>query len=423
MSNIIGRRQIADGVYISNITDSRYKNNCISVCFYNELDENTATENVIVPSIISKSSTDYPTYKLLKNKLSALYGASITGTSGRKYDLQFNGLSAYFLDDVYALSGEKITEEITDIMISCLFSPVTENGIFPEKTVELEKQTVIDDIKSVINDKRAYAVNKAISLMCKGEPMAVTPYGTIERAEKLTGEISYKAYKRLIENTHCEIVCVGCNDFGLVAEKFEEAFSKIERSNINDYSMSISPIKEETATEVERLSVNQSKMVLGFKTHSEDKAALLMLQKIYGGTTTSKLFMNVREKMSLCYYCSASYNDVKGIMTVDCGVENDTIEKAKAEIIHQLDEIKNGNFTDEELSFAELSVMNSYKSIGDSVRGVSGWYTDHIIKDNIETPEEALKRYIGVSRERIIDAAKSMVLDSVYILTSTDTEL
>ncbi len=423
MSNIIGRRQIADGVYISTVTDSRYKSNYISVCFYNELDENTATENVIVPSIISKSNTAYPTYKLLKNRLSALYGAAISATSGRKYDLQFNGLTAYFLDDIYALSGERVAEEMTDLLIGCLLSPVTENGVFPEKTVELEKLTVIDDIKSVINDKRAYAVNKAISLMCKGEPMAVTPYGTVERAEKLTGEISYKAYKRLIENTHCEIVCVGCNDFKLVAKKLEDAFAKVNRNNVNDYSMKLSPIKSETETEIERLTVNQSKMVLGFKTHSEDKAAIQMLQKIYGGTTTSKLFMNVRERMSLCYYCSASYNDVKGIMTVDCGVENDTVEKAKAEIIHQLEEIKNGNFTDEDISFAELSVMNGYKSIGDSVYVVADWYIDHIIKNNIEAPLDALKRYIGVSRERIIAAAQSMELDSVYILTSTDNEL
>ena len=420
MSNIINRRELAKGVYFSSITDSRYKKNFISVCFYQQLSEETATENAIVPYILANRNAVYPTYKLLKNRLSTLYSSRIGTSSGRKYDLNFNGLTAYFLDDVYALSGEKITDEITDMLVDCIFNPVLEDGCFPEKVLNLEKPLLIDDIESVINDKRSYAINNAVKLLCENEPFGVAAEGNAEKAKALTPQDAFRAYKRMLHNTHCEIMCVGCNDFEKVATKFADAFSKVERTDISDYSLTISPIKEQVREYTERLSVNQSKMVLGLKTHSEDTAALVMLQKIYGGTTTSKLFMNVREKMSLCYYCAASYNDVKGLMLVDCGVENENIEKARAEILHQLDEIKNGNITDEELEHARMAVQNSYNSIGDSAQGVAGWYIDHIIKDNIETPAKALEKYLAVSKERIIEAAKSMVLDTVYVLTSLE---
>ena len=418
MSNIINRRKLAEGVHFSSITDSRYKKNYISVCFYQQLSEDTATENAIVPYILANRNAVYPTYKQLKNRLSTLYSSHINPTSGRKYDLNFNGLTAYFLDDVYALSGEKITEEITDMLLDCIFNPLLEDGCFPEKVLNIEKPVLIDDIESVINDKRSYAINNAVKLLCENEPFGVAAEGDVKKAKALTVKDAYRAYKRMLHNSHCEIMCVGCNDFENVAKKFADAFCKIERTEINSYSLFKSPIKELVKEHTERLSVNQSKMVLGFKSHSDDMAAIVMLQKIYGGTTTSKLFMNVREKMSLCYYCAASYNDVKGLMLVDCGVENDNIEKARAEIIRQLEEIKNGNITDEELCHARMAVQNSYNSIGDSAKGVAGWYIDHIIKENIDTPSEALNRYLEADRDRIIEAAKSMVLDTVYVLTS-----
>ena len=124
--------------------------------------------------------------------------------------------------------------------------------------------------------------------------------------------------------------------------------------------------------------------------------------------------------MSLCYYCSAARNDLKGIMLVNSGVENENIEKTKEAVIDQLEEIKNGNFTDEDINFAEMAIKNDLKSVADSAGNVSNWYFDCIRKNDIVTPEEKLERYLGVSKERIIAAAKSMVLDSVYVLTGNE---
>lgn len=420
MNNIINRRKIADGVYFSSITDKRYKKNLISVAFSTQLSEDTATENVIVPVLLTKCNSKLPTYKAFNNKMSRLYASGIGGTAGRQYDLQTISFGAYYLDDIYALSGEKMTGIMTDILIDCLTSPVTENGVFSEKFVELEKKTVIDNIETAINDKRSYAIERAMKTICKGEPASVCSYGTVEKAKLITPDSAYKAYRRMLETMPCEIICTGCSDFEGVAEKFAAAFEKAGRHDIENTTIALSPVKTLTEEVTERLTVNQSKLVLGFKSHSDDDAALVLLQKIFGGTTSSKLFRNVREKMSLCYYCSAARNDLKGIMLVNSGVENENIEKTKEAVIDQLEEIKNGNFTNEDINFAEMAIKNDFKSVADSAGNVSNWYFDCIRKNDIVTPEEKLGRYLGVSKERIIAAAKSMVLDSVYVLTGNE---
>lgn len=420
MNNIINRRKIADGAYFSSITDKRYKKNLISVAFSTQLSEDTATENVIVPVLLTKCNSKLPTYKAFNNKMSRLYASGIGGTAGRQYDLQTISFGAYYLDDIYALSGEKMTGIMTDILIDCLTSPVTENGVFSEKFVELEKKTVIDNIETAINDKRSYAIERAMKTICKGEPASVCSYGTVEKAKLITPDSAYKAYRRMLETMPCEIICTGCSDFDGVAEKFAAAFEKAGRHDIENTTIALSPVKTQTEEVTERLTVNQSKLVLGFKSHSDDDAALVLLQKIFGGTTSSKLFRNVREKMSLCYYCSAARNDLKGIMLVNSGVENENIEKTKEAVIDQLEEIKNGNFTNEDINFAEMAIKNDFKSVADSAGNVSNWYFDCIRKNDIITPEEKLGRYLGVSKERIIAAAKSMVLDSVYVLTGNE---
>lgn len=420
MNNIINRRKIADGVYFSSITDKRYKKNLISVAFSTQLSEDTATENVIVPVLLTKCNSKLPTYKAFNNKMSRLYASGIGGTAGRQYDLQTISFGDYYLDDIYALSGEKMTGIMTDILIDCLTSPVTENGVFSEKFVELEKKTVIDNIETAINDKRSYAIERAMKTICKGEPASVCSYGTVEKAKLITPDSAYKAYRRMLETMPCEIICTGCSDFDGVAEKFAAAFEKAGRHDIENTTIALSPVKTQTEEVTERLTVNQSKLVLGFKSHSDDDAALVLLQKIFGGTTSSKLFRNVREKMSLCYYCSAARNDLKGIMLVNSGVENENIEKTKEAVIDQLEEIKNGNFTNEDINFAEMAIKNDFKSVADSAGNVSNWYFDCIRKNDIVTPEEKLGRYLGVSKERIIAAAKSMVLDSVYVLTGNE---
>lgn len=421
MDNPINRKEIAPGVYFSTVNDDRYKFHRVSVNFYTELNEADAPANAAAFCILTTSNSRYPTYKQLKNRLLRLYGSSVEPHYYKKYDYQCVGMTAQFLDDVFALDGENLTELLTDMLIDCIFSPITENGAFPEKTTELEKQTVIDSIEELINDKRSYAISKAVSLLCSGEPAQYFANGTVEGARALTPQKIYDAYLKVLGTMRCEIMCVGRGDFSLVEQKLTDAFSTVQRKPVMTDIIRSTP-KSEPLYKTERLPVNQSKMVIGFKTTSDDKDALSLLQKIYGGTPSSKLFANVREKLSLCYYCSASYDSEKGLMLVDCGVENDNIDKAREEILRQLELIKSGDFTDEDVNIAKLTVTNNANSIYDTVRGMERWYLDCVLKNKIDDPAQYAMRLSGVTRERVIEAAKSLVLDTVYVLTSPEKE-
>lgn len=418
MSNIINRTQIADEVYFTAICDERFKMNKITVNFMTQLDEKTVALNAVVPSILSKCSRTYPTLTILNNKLSSLYAARLAETVGKMGDTQYMGLSITSIDDAYALENEKVTDEALDILLDCLFNPVLENGIFSEKTTALEKQMLIDDIQAELNDKRAYAVQRAVEIVCKGEPAALSQDGTVELAEKITAKDAFEAYQNMLKHCRVEIICAGCNSFDSAKDKLAKAFSSIERGSFSPCTSAFSKIKDEVYTQTDKLAVTQSKMVMCMKSDINNKAVMQVMSRVFGGTTTSKLFLNVREKLSLCYYCWARYNENKGSMMIDCGIENDNIEKAKAEIIAQFEEMKKGNFTDDDILFAKLNVQNTFKTIGDSLGAIAGWYLSGIYANDIKTPEKVIEEYMAVTKEQIIEAANSMKLDTVYILTS-----
>ncbi|MCL1832505.1 MAG: insulinase family protein, partial [Oscillospiraceae bacterium] len=375
--------------------------------------------------ILTNSCNRYPDLRSLNSKLSSLYAARLYGSVGSLGDTQFVELSVKTIDTRYALDGEDTMGEGVRVLLDCLFAPLTENGAFKENVVVTEKQSCIDQIEAELNDKRLYAMRQAIRLLCKGEPAANAAHGTIDGITAVTPESAYKAYKNLLKTARVEIICVGCNDFVSAGEILQNEFAKIMRTRVEDCYSKPGALKSDVLESTEVMDVNQSKMVLGLKCDSSDREALAFMTKIYGGSATSKLFENVREKMSLCYYCWARFYDSKKLIMAECGVEKDNIDKAKAEILAQLDCMRKDDFTDTEVNHALLSLENDHKLINDSLSGIKTWYLSHIYNCDIITPEQAVARYaeVGKSRERIVNAAKSVKLDTVYVLTTSESEV
>jgi len=419
---ILNRKEIASGIFLSIITDPRFKQNRISVNLLTQLDEQTASLNAVIPKILTNSCKAYPDLRSLNAKLSSLYAARLSENVGNLSDTQYIEISLKTLDNRYALEGEDVMGEGLSVLMECLFNPLLEGNGFKSTVTETEKQACIDNIEAQLNDKRLYAVRQATRLLCKDEPSAVFDHGTIEGVTAVTPQSAYTQYQRLLKTARIEIICVGCNDFSAVRDILTESFKKIERQATEDCFSVLSKPKSEVLSHKEEMEVNQSKMVLGFKTKTDDydKDALTVMAKIYGGSATSKLFEKVREEMSLCYYCWAKFYVGKGLMLSECGVEKDKIETAKKEILSQLDLMKSGEFTDDEMKHAALSLQNDLKIVNDSLSGIKTWYLSHIYRCDIMSPEEAIERYVGVTRERIVKAAQSVVLDTVYVLTGGD---
>jgi len=428
---VLNRKQIADGVYFSKITDSRFKQNLISVNFLTQLSDETVSLNAVIPGVLTNSCRAYPDLSKLNAKLAELYGAGLSGATTAMGDTQCVEIAIKTLDTRYALEGEDITSEGVQILLECLFTPLTENhgqdSAFNGAVVENEKQSCTDDIEAELNDKRLYSLRQASRLLLESEPAAVSPAGTLEGVAAVTAKSLYGAYCRLLETARVEILCVGCNDFNTAEKLISDAFAAVSRGSVQDCFSSASPLKSQLLEHTETLDVNQSKMVLGFKCVSDDGEfcgdydAISFMTKIYGGTPTSKLFENVREKLSLCYYCWAKYNRAKNVVFAECGVESDNIGKTRDEICAQLTAMQEGSFGELEINHAMLSIENDFKAVGDSLSGLKTWYLTHIYLCDVITPAEAIERYskVAADKARIVAAAKSVVLDTVYVLDVT----
>ena len=223
-----------------------------------------------------------------------------------------------------------------------------------------------------------------------------------------------------MKNSSIEIYFLGPEEDRSVEDKLTDAFSKLERSSNEIEFVDFSKAKEEVLYNEEKLDVSQCKMVMAFKSDCADRYSMKLMNTILGGTPFSKLFLNVREKLSLCYYCASSYNQLKGTMFIDCGIEEENIEKTREEILNQIEQIKLGNFDDDEVNNSILSIINSLKGVGDTTASYINWYYSCLVNKEIIQPADTIERYKAVTREQIIEAAKSLKLDSVYVMKGAE---
>ena len=418
------REQIAGGVWFTSITDPKFKHNRISVNLALPLSSQTAAEYAIVPYLLRKGCQAYPNISSLNSRLAELYGAYLDGELRKSGANQILNLSVQGLDSRFALEKEDMITECVRLLCQVLFAPKLTQGpdgemFFPED-MKVERQYLIDTIDSIINDKRSYAVDHCVKAMCAGERAAVSRYGERAEVQALTEYDAAKAYRRALETAHIEILFAGCGDPRVAMEAFREAFGKIERHPIPLERMQ-PKLKAQQVTEItEQMDVVQGKLVLGFRvgdvTERRRYNALRMMLAIYGGTAFSRLFLYVREKLSLCYYCASRYDKATGIMLVDSGVEFDKRQAAQEEILRQLEVMRNGEFTDEEFTAARLRLIGALETAGDSLGGLEGYYFTQIFTGSNRTPAQEIREIEEVTRQDVMEAAKQITLDTVYFL-------
>ena len=302
MNDRIKREKIGEGVFFTAITDPKFKSNRISVNLLLPLEEATAANRAIVPFVLRLRYKDCPDFTQLNEKLCDLYGAIVDGDV-RKYGVyQIINLSVQSLDDRYSIAGEPLVQECADLACGMLFDPYLENGLFSEEDVCLERQNLIDTIESEFNDKREYAINKCLSLMFDGSPLAVKKYGTREKAQLITAKSATDAYHDILRRAAVEILFIGCGDPSAAEKVFSARFAKTQRQPVA-YDASLPCVSaKQVRTVREDMDIAQGKLVMGFRTGEttspDEVDAMKMMVALYGGTPFSRLFQNVREKLS-----------------------------------------------------------------------------------------------------------------------------
>ena len=411
------RTKLAEGVYLTYLPARKFKTSLLSAQFAVPIRQETASAYALLPAVLRRGTVTYPDMGSLSARLDRLYGARIDYTVRKKGENQCVGFVASFIDDSFAPGGEKLLEPVADLLGELICDPATERGRFVPAYFESEKTNLIDAIRSLINDKRDYADSRLLWEMCAGEPYGISRLGSEETAEKLQLRKLYAQYGQLIATSRLELFYSGSADENRVVRALRSAFSTLPRENIQDVAIPQDhPAREEVRTVVEELDVTQGKLGMGFSCGSSDTAALLMGNTLFGGSSNSKLFLNVREKLSLCYYASSLYHRQKGLITVSSGIEFDNYQKAYDEILAQLAAVQNGDLEDWELEGARSTLLNAYASMGDSQGKLENFYLGQAVTGQSATPEDLAAQVRQVTPERIYKAMKTVKLDTVYFL-------
>lgn len=424
MANKLKTVKLADGIAFNSFNDSRFKTNRISLNFITMLNKETVTVNSLISQVLKKGYKGCDNYTKLNQQLQELYGAMIESDVQKRGDYQVISLAITGVDDRFSLENEQISRDCAAILCNMALNPIVEDDGLSQSYVELEKKALVDTIEAELNEKRIYAINNAIKLICSDEPSGIPKYGIKERVAEITPSLAKKQYDNLVETSQIEILFTGAGDETPALETVKSFFANVKRNYKPLEKIKLHKPLDKPKKEVEKIAVSQSKLVLGLSTKYGGNDALApavrLMTAILGGTPSSKLFLNVREKLSLCYYCAARYDMSKAVILIDSGVETENIEKAKEEILAQLDLIKKGDFTEEEYKFALLSLKNSYSSVYESDSAIESYYLGKIISGVITTPDEEIAKLDAATREDIIEAAGAVQLDAVYILTELD---
>ncbi len=424
MIKIFERKQIADGVFFNKITDRRFKLNRISIDLFTEFDDLPRAECALAAYALSECCELYPDYSRLSAALLDLYDASISTSTVSYCGKRCTEIVGGALDDRYALSGEKLENGLASLMCECLFRPKAKNGAFDEKVTAMMKTELIDSIDSIINDKSQLAARNAAKIAYIGEPDEIPPSGSREEAEKVTAKSAYEAYLKILEASRVEIFASGCSDFHETEEIFTREFSRIKRRcTVEKLCCKPSALKEKAAYAEDLFDMKQAILRMYFKApEMTDRAANLIFSKIIGGMTTSRFFMNIREKQSLCYYCSAYSDRAKRALVCYAGIEPKNKNRTEEAILAELHDICENGITDEELFRAKLELKNQLKAVYDSAGSLANWFMNQLQDEEILAPEEYSELIDGVTKERVRDAARLYKLDTVYTLSGNNSE-
>lgn len=418
MAEIISLGNGVEGLFIKN---GRFNTTSVSFNFYLPLNEKTVAHNALLPFVLTSCSKDYPDFTSLNLKLSKLYGARLDSSCEKYGDCQLLRMRISVIDDKFSLDDDSLVLQASELLLKLIFNPNTENGSFYECDVEREKRKAIEHIKGEIAEKRVYAKNRLIAEMFKGTPYGLPKCGTEEEVAKITGKSLYAAWENMLKTAFVRVHIVGAAKPHKFFEGIKEHFEALERSNITDCKICKPAVPtDKVNTVIEKMDVKQGKLVMGFSSdiYGDDDLSvpLMVMCDVFGGGPYSRLFTNVREKMSLCYYCSATSVRYKGLLTVDSGVEKENCDKAEKEILNQLDILKNGEFLDSELESSKKSFCDSLKTYYDSQNSLDLWYALKINNTNLYSPEDIIEKIKVITKEDVVYAAKGVKLHTVYKL-------
>ena len=410
-----------DNITLNYIPMTKLKTTTIGIYLSRELKKEEASKNALLPHILKNGSKLCKDRKNTEYYLENLYGAKMSAGISKKGNAHILCFEGETISDSFAPNGEKLTIELLRLLLSVIFAPKDE---FDSDTFETERQNAVTKIESIINDKRIYANYRCQEEMAKGDIFSVPRLGYAEDMKKLTKEELYAHYKMIVTSSPIDIYICGDTDIDAVEAEVRSFLKGFEFVKAEIPKNNILSDKPEVNYVTERFNVTQGKISMGFLTHipsNDDKiCALVLANAIFGGGAQSKLFNNVREKLSLAYYAGSALNRAKGFLTVNAGIEIENFEKTKNEILLQLEEMKKGNISDLEIEASKNFIINSLNSYNDDqFEMISYYHSERMIGSNMGI-EEYKNKILALTKEDVASAMSGVTLDTVYFITGVE---
>ena len=407
------------GIQLRCFPDQRFKHGCLSVQVVRPMCSQEAAQNALLPAVLLRGSADHPDLRDITLRLDELYGASIGTLVRRIGDYQTTGFYASFMEDRYAMEGDTILAPLIAFLQELLLEPALENGVFRRDYVDSEKRNLVSTIEAQRNDKRAYAMEQMVKRMCKGDSFGIPRLGEISQVESITPESLYAHYGKILAQSRIDLFYVGAADPQQVAQLVTGMFAGVERCYIPLPSQA--PFGGgEQGVYTEQMEISQGKLCMGFVTpvtiRDVDFVPTQLLNLVFGGGMTSKLFMNIREKQSLCYAIGSGYHGSKGILTVSAGIDSHMDGVVKEQIMEQLEACCRGEITREELTAAKKALCSGLLATHDSPGSIENYYATAALSGLRLSPEAYIRATEKVTAEQVAAAAKSVKLHSVYFL-------
>ena len=411
--------QLLPGITLRCVRDTRFKQGALSIQFIRPMCREEAAMNALFPAVLLRGCRNYPDIRAVIGRLDDLYGASVGNVVRRVGDYQTAGFYCGFMEDRFALAGDRILEPMVDLVRQLLLDPDLENGVFRGDFVEGEKKNLIATLDSERNDKRAYSLNQLMRVMCREDSFGVPRLGDREAVAAIEPRTLYDHYRRVLRESRVDLFYVGSWEAETVAAVLKPLFESIDRSYVNlPGQTGFHAVAPEEKTEV--MEVTQAKLAMGFLTpitlRDEGFVAMQLLNLIFGAGMTSKLFMNIREKLSLCYDIGSSYSGAKGILSVSAGIDGDKVDLVREQVLEQLRACQEGHITAEELEAAKRAMYSSIRGIHDSPGSIEGYYATAALSGTGLSPEEHLRAVEGTTAEQVAEAARTVTLHTTYIL-------
>ena len=411
--------ELFPGVTLRCCRDDRFKQNVLSLQFLRPMCREEASLNALLPAVLLRGCKSCPDMRSVTLKLDDLYGASIGALVRRTGDIQSTGLSCGFIDDRFTLEGDALLAPMMAFLEEILLDPVTADGVFSAEYVASEKQNLIWTLESQRNDKRAYAGNQLLKQLCKEDSYGIPRLGEIADVEAITPESLYAHYRKVLEESPVHVFFVGSADPEAVADALRPMLSRLAKHPVTlPAQTGLKPGEYSEREEV--LDVAQGKLCMGYVTpitlRDPRYAAMQVCNTIFGAGMTSKLFMQVREKMSLCYDIGSGFHGSKGIMTVSAGIEFEKKDIVLQEVKHQLQQILEGNVSREEMAAAKESLLSMLRSYHDSPGAIEGYYASAAISGIGMDTAQFMAAVEAVELSDVIAAAKTLQLQAVYFL-------